>query len=142
MKIIKKLLFVVLIVVVLGTGFYWANNQGYLKNTPLANISLPSSLQNVAILKNSSSSLNSFIEQEKIQEIAKDATNQTQILTEKVGEVGGHAQKVLGNSIQSANDKDNDGSEASENGNKPLHERTLEYGKYLYCKQVVAEYEK
>lgn len=134
MKIVKKLLFVVLTIVVVGTGLFWAHSQGYLKNTPLANVSLPKNIQGFNNLKNSTNSIGSAINQEKIQEIAKDASSQTQVLGEKIGEVSNHAQKVLGESIQSA---ENDSS-----SEKPLHEKTMEYAQYIYCKQVVSEYEK
>lgn len=59
-----------------------------------------------------------------------DAGSQFKILGERAGEITQHSQNVLGKSIQK-NEK-----EAT-----PLHESALEYGKYIYCKQVVDLYE-
>lgn len=59
-----------------------------------------------------------------------DTTGQLKTLGERAGEISQHTQKVLGASIQK-NEK-----EAT-----PLHESALEYGKYIYCKQVVGSYE-
>lgn len=59
-----------------------------------------------------------------------DAGDQIKTLTERAGEISQHAQNVLGASIQK-NDKEA----------VPIQESALEYGKYIYCKQVVNTYE-
>ncbi len=59
-----------------------------------------------------------------------DTTGQLKTLGERAGEISQHTQKVLGASIQK-NEKDA----------TPIHESALEYGKYIYCKQVVSTYE-
>lgn len=59
-----------------------------------------------------------------------DTGEQLKTLGERAGEISQHTQKVLGASIQK-NEK-----EAT-----PIHESALEYGKYIYCKQVVSTYE-
>lgn len=59
-----------------------------------------------------------------------DATQQLQVLSQRAGEVGQHAQNVLGSSIQ-----------VNESVKKPIHESAIEYGRYVYCKQVVTDYE-
>ena len=135
MKLIKKIFLWIFLAVSLGSGVYWANDQGYFKNTPLAKVSWPE----VALPEKLSSELSdklklpekistNNINQEKISEIAQDATNQTQELTSKAQEVSEHAQKILGESVK-------EGEEV------PLHEKALDYGKYIYCKEVVKEYE-
>lgn len=59
-----------------------------------------------------------------------DASSQLETLAQRAGEVTQHAQTVLGSSIQ-----------VNEDVKKPIHESALEYGRYVYCKQVVTEYE-
>jgi hypothetical protein len=67
----------------------------------------------------------------KVQNTTTDASSQLQTLTQRANEVGQHAQNVLGSSIQ-----------VNEEEKKPIHESALEYGQYIYCKQVVMDYEK
>lgn len=52
-------------------------------------------------------------------------------LSERTVEVSKHAGNVLGSTIQPA----------PEENTTPIHEKAFEYGKYVYCKQVVADYE-
>lgn len=66
----------------------------------------------------------------KVQGTTQDASSQIQTLTQRASEVGQHAQKVLGTSIQ-----------VNEAEKKPIHQSALEYGRYIYCKQVVTDYE-
>lgn len=133
MKLIKKLFLILLIVVGLSSGVYWANAQGYFNNTPLANISipeikLPSQISDKIKLPEKIST--DGINKEKIDEIAQDASTQTKELATKAQEVGEHAQKILGTTVQEGEVQ------------PPIHERALEYGQYIYCKEVVREYEK
>jgi hypothetical protein len=130
MKLIKKLLLVILLVVGLGAGVYWANGQGYFENTPLASISWPENFPNIKIPSQVSEKISSEnIDQEKFDKITQDAASQTQELTLKAQELGEHAQKVLGESVQENTDQ------------PPIHEKVIEYGQYIYCKEVVKEWE-
>lgn len=129
MKLLKKLLLVILGVVAMGSGVYWAKSQGYFDNTPLAQVSLPQ-LQLPSLASLSPKNLTKNLNKENLENISKDAEQQTQTLTSKAKEVGEHAQNVLGDSIQADEEQ------------PPLHERAIEYGQYIYCKGVVEEYEK
>lgn len=62
---------------------------------------------------------------------SEDAKNQLTTLSNRGQLVGQEVGKVLGDQIK-VNEED---------ANKPLHEKALEYGQYLYCQQVVKEYE-
>jgi hypothetical protein len=62
----------------------------------------------------------------------KGTIDQTKVLTERAKETGEHVQQILGDTVQ----VDEQGKE------KPLHEKTIEYARYLYCKQVVNDWEK
>ncbi len=65
-----------------------------------------------------------FLQQENLE--------QTQVLTERAQETSGHIQKILGDKVEvDEGEKE-----------KALHEKTAEYARYLYCKQVVEDWEK
>jgi hypothetical protein len=60
----------------------------------------------------------------------ENATEQLQILSERGVEIGGHLDTVLGDFVQ-----------VNEDDEQALHESAFDYGRYLYCQQVVKEYE-
>lgn len=62
----------------------------------------------------------------------QNAESEISDLTKRTVEVSKHAGNVLGSSVQPASQEDV----------TPVHEKAFEYGKYIYCKQVVADYEK
>lgn len=66
----------------------------------------------------------------EVQSVTTDASSQLHTLTQRAGEVSQHAQNVLGSSI-----------EVNHEIKKPIHESAIEYGRYIYCKQVVTDYE-
>ncbi|MBD3279262.1 MAG: hypothetical protein GF390_00960 [Candidatus Pacebacteria bacterium] len=107
MRLIKISLLLVFFVVLGAAGLYYANNKGWLAQTPLANL-----------------------DQTEIQLLTQDAGNQTRVLSDRAQEVNQHLQQVLGTSVQ-----------VNEQENEALHQRAFEYGRYLYCKQVVKEWE-
>lgn len=106
MKLIKKALLIILLTVIVISGLYTASSRGLLKNTPLAKIN-----------------------QQEIANLVQNTNQQTQILSERSGEVGSHVKNVLGTFIE-------------ENEEEPIQQRAFEYGRYLYCQQVVEDYEK
>lgn len=67
----------------------------------------------------------------KVHSASTDAGSQLQTLAQRAEEVGQHAQNVLGTSIQVNEEK----------AKAPIHETAIEYGRYIYCKQVVSEFE-
>lgn len=77
-----------------------------------------------ASLSSSATSISEKKETVAIQEELKTLTERGKVAVEE-------AQKVLGKAI-----------EVDENSDKAAHEKALEYGKYVYCKQVVEEWEK
>ncbi len=74
------------------------------------------------------------IDTSKITEYAKFDPKEFNTISQRGQEVTSQATKVLGAAI----------SESSSSGDteKPLHTKALEYGRYLYCQEVVKEYEK
>jgi hypothetical protein len=69
------------------------------------------------------------IDTNQIKNLAADPGPELKILAERSKEVSEHAENVLGDTI-SVNEEA-----------PPIHERALEYGRYLYCQQVVEDYE-
>lgn len=65
--------------------------------------------------------------------LSEDAKKQLEVLSERSQEVGEHSQKVLGETIKI--------NEQAEKDERPIHEKAFEYGKYVYCRQVVDDYE-
>ncbi len=112
MKLVRKLFFFCLIIIIGVGSLYFASTKGWLNGTPLENISFDKI---------------GFLNQENIE--------QTQVLTERAKETSTHVQQILGESIVV------DEQATDEKKEKAIHEKTLEYVKYLYCKQVVEDWE-
>lgn len=69
-------------------------------------------------------------------EISQNAGSQFSTFTERAAKVGTHTRDFFSTAIQ-PNVADPTGSDSA----KPLHESAMEYGQYMYCKQVVDSYE-
>ncbi|MDQ5950907.1 MAG: hypothetical protein QG639_184 [Patescibacteria group bacterium] len=89
-------------------------------------------LPDVQKIAESISSMSSQVSEKspQVQNVTTDASTQLNTLTERAGQVSQHTQNVLGSSIQVNNQI-----------KKPIHESAIEYGRYIYCKQVVEDYE-
>ena len=90
--------------------------------------------------------------QGSVKGITNTVNDQTQELTNRGQEVGEHVSNVLGSYIEPTEDKQqnsqssqeenqNNSSAESDEPNKPIYEETLDYGRYLYCQQVVKDYQ-
>jgi hypothetical protein len=101
-----KRLFFLLILIILGSAAFWyARQNGMLSSDETAGISA------------------------EINTLQGNVSQQFSVLSSRAQQLGGHAQNVLGSSVQV------DESEPS------LQQKAIEYGQYLYCKQVVESYE-
>lgn len=69
------------------------------------------------------------VDREKIETFAQDAQGEIQTISSRGQDVASHTQQVLGTSV-----------EVNENDTS-IQNRAFEYGRYLYCQQVVEEYE-
>lgn len=67
----------------------------------------------------------------KTDNVSERVVEQTKQLGSQVGEVGGHVRNVLGDNVEVDEEK----------ADKALHEKTIDYAKYMYCKQVVEKFE-
>lgn len=121
-----KLFLIIVFAAVIGTFYYFGDPQKLtstiipkLKSTPLA--PAVEELENLDTQKLS----------KEFQLGVQNAEAEISDLSKKTAEVGEHAGNVLGSSVQPA---------ASQN-TTPIHEKAFEYGKYIYCKQVIEDYE-
>lgn len=67
----------------------------------------------------------------KVPKLPTDTTTQLESITERTGQLTSNVGKVLGTAV----------TEASSSADKSLQERAFDYGRYLYCQQVVKDYE-
>ena len=65
---------------------------------------------------------------ESVQSWSGDAKQQVQVLGTKASNIGHNIHDFWFQNV-------------TKNDDKPVHSRAIEYGTYLYCKQVVADYE-
>lgn len=141
-KILVRIIF--LAAVVGGGIFYTQQNEGFKKSETVAEVER---------------TREQF--QGSVRGLADNISDQTQELAARGQEVGEHVNNVLGayikpsqessqannSSTLSSSSNENSNSEptaanaSAENTPKPIYEETLEYGRYLYCQQVVKDYE-
>jgi hypothetical protein len=70
------------------------------------------------------------VEQKDLEKLGKDGLAQVQILAEKAKEAGAVAQDFVEDVVQ-----------VDENSDKNISEKAFEYGRYIYCQEVVKQYE-
>lgn len=73
------------------------------------------------------------IDTAKIAEYAKFDPKELETISQRGQEVTSQATKVLGATISESQNTENE---------KPLYTKAVEYGRYLYCQEVVKQYEK
>ncbi len=71
------------------------------------------------------------IDHEKLNLFSAKNLEQTETLTTRAQQTSQHVQKVLGQTVEADEQKKD----------KAIHEKTIEYVRYLYCKQVVTDWE-
>ena len=123
----NKIFFLFVIVTAMATFYYFSDPQKLaatilpkLKTTPLA--PAVEKLENLDSKKIS----------EDLQKTIQNTEAEIYTLSKKTAEASKHTGNILGSSVKAATSE-----EAT-----PIHEKAFEYGKYIYCKQVVTDYEK
>lgn len=71
------------------------------------------------------------IDYENLNPLTKENVEQTQVLSERAKETTQHIQQILGDKVQ----VDEEGQD------KAIHEKAIDYTRYLYCQQVVEDWE-
>ncbi len=121
---LKRVFFVIVFLLLLGAGYAFAVN-----NNLIATTTLP---KPIAAVLNEFSFEPSTIESPITSEQTKLISERASEVGTQLQEVGGQVQQVLGTAVEVA----------PKSAEQAPHERALDYGRYLYCKQVVEEYEK
>jgi len=110
----KKKLIIVLLLLLLAGGYVYAGYNGWLpQNFP----TIPK-----ATIDQFKTKVPAF------NDLQGGTKDQLETVSSRAKELGSFAQDALGNTIQVDN-------------SKPLQEKAVEYGQYVYCKQVVESYE-
>ena len=112
---LKTLLLLILIFTLASAGAYVAYNRGLIKPEYLAKIPVDQ-------VKNA-------INQETLQSLSSSAQTQSQTLIEKSGVVLGETKNFLDTQI-TENKQD-----------EKISDKAFEYAKYIYCQQVVEDFE-
>ncbi|KUK79091.1 MAG: hypothetical protein XD95_0617 [Microgenomates bacterium 39_7] len=68
---------------------------------------------------------------ESLNPFKKENVEQTQVLTQRAKETTEHVQQILGDKVKIDEEKQE----------KAIHEKAIEYTRYLYCQQVVEDWE-
>jgi len=129
----RKLFVTIIGLVVLLLAFKFARAKGFLNGSIFTKIDEAIS-QNISLPwnKNQSLSLNKInISSENLNNLEEDGIYQAKILTEKAKNVGDVAQDFVGEIVQT------DASDSTQG----VSERIIEYGRYVYCQEVVKQYE-
>lgn len=137
MQLIKNALIVGLLFVLASAGVFAMYNRGMfndIKFNQAAALShffeeqirpkLPGTLANLTPPPDPAASTSAIISADQTQEQLATLSERGQAVSQEIG-------KVLGDYVQV--------NEADEK--TPLHEKAFEYGQYLYCQQVIKEYE-
>lgn len=137
MQPLKNFLLIILILVLVTAGLYVAYQRQVFAAIPQVHRAL-----GIAFGSRAKSDTNdqatvlgiaplNELDQEKLTTAFNDASSQLKILTARGQETGEMSSQVLGEFIQ-VNEEDSE---------KSTSEKALEYGRYLYCQQVVKEWE-
>lgn len=136
MKKLKTVL-AVLFVITLGlVGTAVAYYRGYLPTEVVAKFGKLETNKLALPTEFTPSMLTDFLPSDDSSESASesgkaDIKAQLSVLSERSQEVGGHVGTVLGEYVQ-----------VNEQEDQPLHQSALEYGRYIYCQEVVKDYER
>ncbi|MEN8253281.1 MAG: hypothetical protein ABFQ62_02825 [Patescibacteria group bacterium] len=119
---IKSLLLFILFLTVMAAGTYVAFNRGLINKNTLAEVT--------SRLNQINPNVNPDINTQSIEDITLSAKEQSQTMIEKSGIILGESKEFIDTQVKS-----------SEN-TEPLHNKVFEYARYMYCKQVVDDFEK
>ena len=70
---------------------------------------------------------------EQFEPLTQEAQKQLEIVSERSQNISEQSQQVLGETIKV--------NEIASSSDKPMYEKAFDYGRYVYCKQVVDDYE-
>lgn len=125
----KKKFFVLLsFIFLLVAGYVYADNRGFVPEqlSGLTNKAQDASLDKIQEITKETPVINSLQN-----DLQGNTTDQLSTLSSRAKEIREYAQNAF-----------NSGVKIDGENQTPLHERAIEYGQYVYCKQVVEDFEK
>jgi hypothetical protein len=111
---IKKVIILLIVIALTYGGYVFAKKQDWLSDEKTAPIDETLSKINAEDLKN----------------LGQDGLEEIKILSEKAKVAGGVAQEFAQDAIK-----------VKENDDKSISDKAFEYGRYIYCQEVVKQYE-
>lgn len=129
---LRKLFTIIIAIALVIFAYKFAKNKGWLNNDIFSKIEegLPKSIT-LPWQKDKEIEFDQIdFKQEDLKNLGENGVSQIKILTEKAKEAGGVAQEFVEEAVK-----------VDENGEQNISEKAFEYGKYIYCKEVVKQYE-
>lgn len=124
---LRTKLFLLLVIVAVGATFYYFGDPQKVVSTILPKIKTTPFSPVVEKVE----TLDTEALTAEFQRGVKSTESELATLSQRTTDVSKHAGNVLGSSVQPA----------SKENSTPIHEKAFEYGKYIYCKQVVEDYQ-
>jgi hypothetical protein len=128
----RKILIIIFSLVLLFGAYRYAKSKGWLSNNIFSQIEdvVPNKIT-LPWQKDKELQIDQInFNQEDLDKLGQDGLSQIKILTEKAKDAGGVAQDFVQEAIT-----------VDENKDKNISEKAFEYGKYIYCQEVVKQYE-
>lgn len=129
---LRKLLIILLALALLFGAYRFARNKGWLSNKIFSQMeaALPDKV-NLPWQKDKELTFDQIkFSQEDLDKLGQNGLSQIKILAEKAKDAGGVAQGFVEEAVK-----------VDENKDKNISEKAFEYGKYIYCQEVVKQYE-
>ncbi|MBU1033332.1 hypothetical protein KKI22_00070 [Patescibacteria group bacterium] len=129
---LRKLFTIIIAITLVIFAYKFAKNKGWLNNEIFSKIeeSLPKSIT-LPWQKDKEIEFDQIdFTQEDLKNLGENGVSQIKTLTEKAKEAGGVAQEFVQEVVK-----------VDENSEQNISEKAFEYGKYIYCQEVVKQYE-
>jgi len=111
---LKKIIILLIVIALTYGGYVFAKQQSWLSD------------EKTAPIDETLSKINA----EDLQNLGQDGLEEIKILSQKAKQAGGVAQKLAQDAIK-----------VKENDDKSISDKAFEYGRYIYCQEVVKQYE-
>lgn len=121
---LKKLLIFILVATALFFAYRLARAKGWLRGATFDNLDRQAGRLTAQLTARGN------FDQREIDKLGTDGMAQVKILATKAKEAGGVAQSFVEQVVKVDNNKD-----------KNISEKAFEYGRYVYCQEVVKQYE-
>lgn len=129
---LRKLFFIILVIIAIYFGYQFAKNKQWLPSKFTAKIDsmMPKNIK-LPWQKDGKFEFSKMgFSQKDFENLGENGLKQVNILAEKAKEAGGVTQGFVQQVVKE-----------DKGGEKNISEKALEYGKYIYCQEVVKQYQ-